>query len=59
MKTYRATATWKVKRANTQMSRHVLVTSEDDAGAKLAGKLALSSFITRNKAVMSIQEVTS
>jgi hypothetical protein len=59
MKTYIATATWKVKRANTQMSRHVLVESEDTDGAKLAGKLALSSFISRNKAVMSIEEVAS
>jgi hypothetical protein len=59
MNTYVATARWKVKRADTAMMRTISITASTfDEAQEIASK-ELSSFITRNKAVLIVQKVES
>jgi ribosomal protein L35 len=57
MSKFLATATWKVKRAHTSLTRHILVEADSKEEATLRARAELSSFITRNKAVLQVQEV--
>lgn len=57
MNTYIATAIWKVKRANTSMSRHILVDAIDETEAYVDARQKLSQFVTRNGAHILIDKV--
>ncbi len=57
MNTYIATATWKVKRANTTMSRHIAVEAVDETSAYVEARKQLSQFVTRNRAYILIDKV--
>ena len=59
MKKFYATATWKVKRAHTSMTRSIVIEAPSREEAMLRARAELSQFITRNKAEFSIGEIVS
>lgn len=59
MKKFLAKASWKVKRAHTAMIREIIIEASSQEEATLRARAELSSFITRNKAVMSVTEIVS